>query len=132
VHGENGTEGSSSPVPDFLDPATGSSTRGRLALMAGTNEGGTATVLRPRGRDRTHLQSGCRATDLMAGKGGSMHLTSVAHGMIGSCAIVGAHLTIANDAAWSAQRRGCGQVTGCSWACGPPRVPWCAMEGAAS
>src|SRR5690348_14737939 len=54
-----------------------------------------------------------RATGLMAGKGGSMHLTSVAHGMMGSYAIVGAHLTIANGAAWSAQRRGSGQVTVC-------------------
>ena len=32
-----------------------------------------------------------------------MHLTSVEHGMMGSYAIVGAHLTIANGAAWSAQ-----------------------------
>ena len=44
-----------------------------------------------------------RDNGLMAGKGGSMHLTSVEHGMMGSYAIVGAHLTIANGAAWSAQ-----------------------------
>ena len=31
----------------------------------------------------------------MAGKGGSMHLTSVEHGVMGSYAIVGAHLPIA-------------------------------------
>ena len=44
----------------------------------------------------------------MAGKGGSMHLTSVEHGVMGSYAIIGAHLTIANGAAWSAQYRGTG------------------------
>ncbi|WJK39624.1 thiamine pyrophosphate-dependent enzyme [Solwaraspora sp. WMMA2056] len=44
-----------------------------------------------------------RANGLLGGKGGSMHLTSVEHGMMGSYAIIGAHLTIANGAAWSAQ-----------------------------
>ena len=46
-----------------------------------------------------------RATGLMGGKGGSMHLTSVEHGAMGSYAIVGAHLPIALGAAWSAQYR---------------------------
>jgi len=39
-----------------------------------------------------------------------MHLTSVAHGVMGSYAIVGAHLPIAAGAAWSAQYRGTKQV----------------------
>lgn len=47
-----------------------------------------------------------RRNGLMAGKGGSMHLTSVQHGMMGSYAIVGAHLPIACGAAWSAQYLG--------------------------
>ena len=47
-----------------------------------------------------------RANGLLGGKGGSMHLTSVEHGMMGSYAIIGAHLTIATGAAWSAQYRG--------------------------
>jgi acetoin:2,6-dichlorophenolindophenol oxidoreductase subunit alpha len=51
-----------------------------------------------------------RANGLMAGKGGSMHLTSVEHGMMGSYAIIGAHLPIACGAAWSAQYRGTDQV----------------------
>lgn len=51
-----------------------------------------------------------RSTGLLGGKGGSMHLTSVEHGMMGSYAIVGAHLCIANGAAWSAQLRGTDQV----------------------
>jgi pyruvate dehydrogenase E1 component alpha subunit len=51
-----------------------------------------------------------RSNGLMAGKGGSMHLTSVEHGMMGSYAIIGAHLPIACGAAWSAQYRGTDQV----------------------
>ena len=52
-----------------------------------------------------------RQTGLMAGKGGSMHLTYTPNNFMGSYAIVGAHLTIANGAAWSAQYRGTDQVT---------------------
>src|SRR5437667_2339727 len=51
-----------------------------------------------------------RKCGLMGGKGGSMHLTSVRHGAMGSYAIVGAHLPIAAGAAWSAQYRGSKQV----------------------
>jgi TPP-dependent pyruvate/acetoin dehydrogenase alpha subunit len=51
-----------------------------------------------------------RQCGLMKGKGGSMHLTSVEHGVMGSYAIVGAHLPIAAGAAWSAQYRGTKQV----------------------
>ena len=43
-------------------------------------------------------------------KGGSMHLTKASAGMLGSYAIVGAHLPMAAGAAWSAQLRGTGQV----------------------
>ncbi|MFC1403041.1 MULTISPECIES: thiamine pyrophosphate-dependent dehydrogenase E1 component subunit alpha [Streptacidiphilus] len=52
-----------------------------------------------------------RENGLMAGKGGSMHLTSVEHGVMGSYAIIGAHLPIACGAAWSAQYRQSGQVS---------------------
>jgi pyruvate dehydrogenase E1 component alpha subunit len=47
-----------------------------------------------------------RTCGVLSGKGGSMHLTDVEHGVMGSYAIVGAHLTIALGAAWSAQYRG--------------------------
>src|SRR3974390_1022506 len=43
-----------------------------------------------------------RDIGLMRGKGGSMHLTSVEHGVMGSYAIIGAHLPIACGAAWRA------------------------------
>jgi pyruvate dehydrogenase E1 component alpha subunit len=51
-----------------------------------------------------------RQCGLMKGKGGSMHLTSVENGVMGSYAIVGAHLPIAAGAAWSAQYRGTKQI----------------------
>jgi TPP-dependent pyruvate/acetoin dehydrogenase alpha subunit len=49
-------------------------------------------------------------TGLCKAKGGSMHLTKAAAGMLGSYAIVGAHLPMAAGAAWSARLRGTGQV----------------------
>ncbi len=51
-----------------------------------------------------------RANGLLGGKGGSMHLTSVDHGVMGSYAIIGAHLCVANGAAWTAQLLQTGQV----------------------
>jgi pyruvate dehydrogenase E1 component alpha subunit len=47
-----------------------------------------------------------RDIGLMRGKGGSMHLTSVEHDVLGSYAIVGAHLPIACGSAWRAQYLG--------------------------
>jgi pyruvate dehydrogenase E1 component alpha subunit len=58
----------------------------------------------------------------MRGKGGSMHLTSVKHHMMGSYAIIGAHMTIANGAAWSAQYRGTEQVAVCFFGDGTTNI----------
>ncbi len=58
----------------------------------------------------------------MRGKGGSMHLTSVEHGAMGSYAIVGAHLPIAAGAAWSAQYRGTDQVAVCFFGDGTTNI----------
>ncbi len=63
-----------------------------------------------------------RANGLLHGKGGSMHLTSVQHGAMGSYAIVGAHLPIAAGAAWSAQVRGSGQVAVCFFGDGATNI----------
>ena len=63
-----------------------------------------------------------RSNGLLGGKGGSMHLTSVEHGVMGSYAIIGAHLTIANGAAWSAQYRGSGQVAVCFFGDGTTNI----------
>jgi pyruvate dehydrogenase E1 component alpha subunit len=63
-----------------------------------------------------------RASGLLGGKGGSMHLTSVDHGAMGSYAIVGAHLPIALGAAWSAQYRDSGQVAVCFFGDGTTNI----------
>jgi TPP-dependent pyruvate/acetoin dehydrogenase alpha subunit len=63
-----------------------------------------------------------RANGLMGGKGGSMHITSAEHHMMGSYAIVGAHLPIALGAAWSAQYRQSGQVAVCFFGDGTTNI----------
>jgi pyruvate dehydrogenase E1 component alpha subunit len=63
-----------------------------------------------------------RENGLMRGKGGSMHLLDVSKGVLGSYAIVGAQLVIANGAAWSAQYRGTGQVIVCFFGDGATNI----------
>jgi pyruvate dehydrogenase E1 component alpha subunit len=63
-----------------------------------------------------------RANGMMHGKGGSMHLTDVTRGAMGSYAIVGAHLPIAAGAAWSAQVRKSGQVAVCFFGDGTTNI----------
>jgi len=63
-----------------------------------------------------------RQCGLLGGKGGSMHLTSVEHGAMGSYAIIGAHLPIAMGAAWSAQYRGTDQVSVCFFGDGTTNI----------
>jgi acetoin:2,6-dichlorophenolindophenol oxidoreductase subunit alpha len=63
-----------------------------------------------------------RGTGLCKGKGGSMHLTSVEHGAMGSYAIVGAHLPIACGTAWSSKLRGTTQVTACFFGDGTTNI----------
>ena len=63
-----------------------------------------------------------RDNGLMRGKGGSMHLTSVEHGVMGSYAIAGAHLCIANGAAWRAQYLGTKDVTVCFFGDGTTNI----------
>jgi pyruvate dehydrogenase E1 component alpha subunit len=63
-----------------------------------------------------------RASGICGGKGGSMHLTDVSHGAMGSYAIVGAHMPIAAGAAWAAKERGTGQVTVCFFGDGTTNI----------
>jgi pyruvate dehydrogenase E1 component alpha subunit len=51
-----------------------------------------------------------------------MHITDVSHHMMGSYAIVGAHLPIALGAAWSAQYRKSGQVAVCFFGDGTTNI----------
>ncbi len=63
-----------------------------------------------------------RDNGLMRGKGGSMHLTSVEHGVMGSYAIIGAHLPIACGAAWRAQYKGQKDVSVCFFGDGTTNI----------
>src|SRR3954471_16688656 len=63
-----------------------------------------------------------RDNGLMRGKGGSMHLTSAKHGVMGSYAIIGAHLPIACGAAWRAQYKGDKDVTTCFFGDGTTNI----------
>jgi len=63
-----------------------------------------------------------RANGVLHGKGGSMHLTDVKHGAMGSYAIVGAHLPIALGAAWAAQELGTQQVVVCFFGDGTTNI----------
>lgn len=92
---------------------------------------GAATVLRPEdysiGTYRGHAHALARGAPaeavlaellgreggICAGKGGSMHITSVERGYYGSYAIVGAHLPIAVGLAWASRIKKTEQVTVC-------------------
>jgi pyruvate dehydrogenase E1 component alpha subunit len=63
-----------------------------------------------------------RENGLMRGKGGSMHLTSAEHGVMGSYAIIGAHLPIACGSAWRAQYLGQDDVTTCFFGDGTTNI----------
>ena len=63
-----------------------------------------------------------RDNGLMRGKGGSMHLTSDEHGVMGSYAIIGAHLPIACGAAWRAQYKGDKDVSVCFFGDGTTNI----------
>src|SRR5437764_3949594 len=63
-----------------------------------------------------------RDNGLMRGKGGSMHLTSAEHGVMGSYAIIGAHLPIACGAALRAQYRGDSDVSVCFFGDGTTNI----------
>jgi pyruvate dehydrogenase E1 component alpha subunit len=75
-----------------------------------TYRGHAHTLLR--GADMARLMAELlgRGTGICGGKGGSMHLTDVTVGAMGSYAIVGAHLPIAVGAAWAAHAQRSGQV----------------------
>jgi acetoin:2,6-dichlorophenolindophenol oxidoreductase subunit alpha len=61
--------------------------------------------------DRTMAEILGKADGLCRGKGGSMHLTDLSIGALGSFAVVGAHLPLTVGAALAAQYRGTGAVS---------------------
>jgi TPP-dependent pyruvate/acetoin dehydrogenase alpha subunit len=91
-------------------------------LVYCTYRGHVHTLLRgaPMGALMAELMG--RANGICGGKGGSMHLTDVVHGAMGSYAIVGAHMPIAAGAAWAAQERETGQVVVCFFGDGTTNI----------
>lgn len=87
-----------------------------------TYRGHTHTLLRgtPPGPLMAELLG--REIGVCGGKGGSMHLTHVRSGAMGSYAIVGAHLPIAAGAAWAALERGTNQVAVCFFGDGTTNI----------
>jgi TPP-dependent pyruvate/acetoin dehydrogenase alpha subunit len=63
-----------------------------------------------------------RSVGCCGGKGGSMHITDVTKGAMGSYAIVGAHLPVAAGAAWAAVLRRTGQVSVCFFGDGTTNI----------
>lgn len=63
-----------------------------------------------------------RDRGICGGKGGSMHLTDVSVGALGSFAIVGAHLPLTAGAAWAAQLLGTQAVSVCHFGDGATNI----------
>ena len=91
-------------------------------LVFCTYRGHVHTLLRGAPMDGLMAELMGRGTGVCGGKGGSMHLTDVEHGAMGSYAIVGAHMPIAAGAAWAAKARGTGQVAVCFFGDGTTNI----------
>ncbi len=87
-----------------------------------TYRGHAHVIARGAALDASMAEMFGRELGLCKGKGGSMHLTSVPHGAMGSYAIVGAHLPIACGIGWSAKLRGTDQVTVCFFGDGATNI----------
>jgi pyruvate dehydrogenase E1 component alpha subunit len=75
-------------------------------FMTCTYRGHGAVLAKGAPLDRSFAEILGRSTGLCGGKGGSMHLTDISVGALGSNAIVGAHLPISVGSALSAQVQG--------------------------
>jgi pyruvate dehydrogenase E1 component alpha subunit len=90
--------------------------------MTCTYRGHAATLAMGAPLDRSFGEILGKADGLCAGKGGSMHLTDVEVGAMGSFAVVGAHLPIACGLALAAQHRGGDEVTVCFFGDGSTNI----------
>jgi TPP-dependent pyruvate/acetoin dehydrogenase alpha subunit len=90
--------------------------------MTCTYRGHAATLAMGAPLDRSFGEILGKANGLCRGKGGSMHLTDLEVGALGSHAIVGAHLPIANGAAFEARYRGTGAVHACFFGDGATNI----------
>jgi pyruvate dehydrogenase E1 component alpha subunit len=90
--------------------------------MSCTYRGHGAVLAMGSALDRSFGEILGKAKGLCGGKGGSMHLTDMERGVLGSFAIVGAHLPIATGAAFAARYRGTGAVTLCFFGDGATNI----------
>ncbi|MHB1500611.1 MAG: thiamine pyrophosphate-dependent dehydrogenase E1 component subunit alpha [Candidatus Dormibacteria bacterium] len=90
--------------------------------MTCTYRGHAATLAMGAPLDRAFGEILGKANGLCGGKGGSMHLTDVSLGALGSFAVVGAHLPIAVGAAFAARYKDTGAVTVCFFGDGSTNI----------
>lgn len=90
--------------------------------MTCTYRGHAATLAMGAPLDRSFGEMLGKADGLCGGKGGSMHLTDVSVGAMGSFAIVGGHLPIACGFALAAQARGTDAVSLCFFGDGSTNI----------
>src|SRR5918999_153392 len=90
--------------------------------MSCTYRGHGAVLAMGSALDRAFGEILGKADGLCGGKGGSMHLTDIERGVLGSFAIVGAHLPIATGAAFAARYRGSDEVTLCFFGDGATNI----------
>jgi TPP-dependent pyruvate/acetoin dehydrogenase alpha subunit len=90
--------------------------------MTCTYRGHAATLAMGAPLDRSFGEILGKAEGLCMGKGGSMHLTDVSRGALGSFAVVGAHLPISVGAAFAARYRDTGAVSICFFGDGATNI----------
>jgi pyruvate dehydrogenase E1 component alpha subunit len=90
--------------------------------MTCTYRGHAATLAMGAPLDRSFGEILGKADGLCGGKGGSMHLTHVESGAMGSFAIVGGHLPIACGFAFASRYRGSGEVSVCFFGDGSTNI----------
>lgn len=90
--------------------------------MTCTYRGHAATLAMGAPLDRSFGEILGKADGLCGGRGGSMHLTDVSKGAMGSFAIVGGHLPIANGFAFASRYRGTDEVSLCFFGDGSTNI----------
>jgi TPP-dependent pyruvate/acetoin dehydrogenase alpha subunit len=91
-------------------------------VMTCTYRGHGAVLAMGAPLDRSFAEVLGKADGLCGGKGGSMHLTDVSVGAIGSFAVVGAHLPISVGTAFASRYRGTDDVSVCFFGDGATNI----------
>jgi pyruvate dehydrogenase E1 component alpha subunit len=90
--------------------------------MTCTYRGHGAVLAKGVALDRAFGEILGKAQGLCGGKGGSMHLTDVTHGALGSFAIVGGHLPVSVGVAFAARYRGTDEISVCFFGDGSTNI----------